>query len=65
MSMNRKISYTLNKIERMREHFRGTDFEEKANELADAWEKTVTNPHGVYAEVLHHINDGISSLGVR
>ena len=62
--MNRKISYTLNKIKRMRERFAGTDMEEKFNELADEYEKMILSPNGVRIEILHLINSNINSLGI-
>jgi hypothetical protein len=62
--MNRKVSYTLSKIRKMRERFTGTNMEEKINELADEYEKMVLSPNGVRSEILHLINSNISSLGI-
>lgn len=62
--MNRKISYTLNKIKKMRERFADTNMEEKINGLADEYEKMVLSPNGVRSEILHLINSNISSLGI-
>lgn len=62
--MNRKISYTLNRIKKMREAFADTKMEIEINELADEYEKIILSPNGVKTEVLHLINSRINSLGI-
>lgn len=63
--MNRRITLALGKVERMREHFAGTQHEAGINELADQYTKLLTNPHGVEFSVIQLINSRINSLGVR
>lgn len=67
--MNRSISYTLKKIDKMREAFADTPEKDLVNTLADSYERVVTSPNGVKVDILHMINENISlylnTLGIR